>query len=273
MRLLISPFSARSFLLAALLAIAGHGESEERIVGKVSELVSQVRGTPEKAQSRKLRVVVFGAHPDDPESGCGGLIALLNRSGHEMIVVYASCFRGDRKIDGQPEGVVRRREATAACEILGAKPHFFDYAHEKLMADDATLEAVAAWLKKVRPDIVVTHWPLDTHPNHHVTSSLVWQCYLRERSWNLYFFEVMTDQQTKGFRPELYLDIASVREIKKKACFRHESQQPEGFWAVHEKMQRRRGEECGVKYAEAYFLVEAKKGRPLLPVTFLNRKK
>jgi LmbE family N-acetylglucosaminyl deacetylase len=273
MRLLVSPFSTRSFLVAGLLAIAGPAESEERTVGKVGESVAPVRATPEKAQSRKLRVVVFGAHPDDPESGSGGLIALLNQTGHEVIVAYATCFRADRKIGGQPEGVVRRREATAACEILGAKPHFFDYAHEKLMADDATLEAVAAWLKKVRPDIVVTHWPLDTHPNHHVTSSLVWQCYLREKTWNLYFFEVMTDQQTKGFRPELYLDIATVREVKKKACFRHESQQPEGFWAVHEKMQRRRGEECGVKYAEAYFLVEAGKDRALLPVTFLNRKK
>jgi LmbE family N-acetylglucosaminyl deacetylase len=132
---------------------------------------------------------------------------------------------------------------------------------------------VAAWLKKVRPDIVVTHWPFDTHPNHHVTSSLVWQCYLRERTWNLYFFEVMTDQQTKGFRPELYLDIANVREIKKKACFRHESQRPEGFWGVHEEMQRRRGAECGVDYAVAYVLVERRRNARLLPVNFLSKKK
>ena len=243
-------------------------EVEEQIIRKARELVAQARGSP----PRKLRVVVFGAHPDDPESGCGGLIALLTQAGHEVIVAYATCFRGDRKIGDQPEVVVRRREATAACQVLGAKPHFFDYAHEKLMADDATLDEVSAWLKKVQPDIVVTHWPLDTHPNHHVTSSLVWQCYLRA-AWNLYFFEVMTDQQTKGFRPELYLDIGSVDAIKKRACFCHESQKPDGFWAVHEHMQRRRGEECGVRCAEAYFLIEARKSYPPLPVSFLSRKK
>ncbi|HEV3075636.1 MAG TPA: PIG-L deacetylase family protein [Thermoanaerobaculia bacterium] len=264
--------------LAVLLPVISDGSSwgpktEELIVGKVHELVAQARGGDLKTEARKLRVIVFGAHPDDPETGCGGLIALLTREGHEVIVAYATCFRGDRKIGDEPEAVVRRREATAACQILGAKPHFFDYAHEKLTGDEATLEAVSAWLKKVQPDVVVTHWPLDTHENHHATSSLVWQSYVREGTWNLYFFEVMTDRQTKGFRPDLYLDIERVREVKKRACFCHESQEPDRFWAVHEEMQRRRGEECGVKCAEAYFLVEARKGRPLLAVPILNRKK
>src|SRR5262249_57462717 len=76
-------------------------------------------------QKKKLRVVVFGAHPDDPESGCGGLIALLAKAGHEVTVAYATCFRGERKIGAEAEGGVRRREATAACQVLRAKPHFF----------------------------------------------------------------------------------------------------------------------------------------------------
>jgi neutral ceramidase len=248
-------------------------QTEENIIRKVHELVAQVRAPAENASPRKLRVVVFGAHPDDPETGSGGLIALLVKAGHEVIAAYMTCYRGDRQIGNEPEAVVRRREAAAACQILGAKPHFFDYAHDKLMADDATFETVSLRLKSIQPDIVVTHWPLDTHPNHHVTGSLVWQCYLREGTWNLYFFEVMTDQQTKGFRPELYLDIETVREIKQRACFRHESQKPDSFWVVHEAMHRRRGEECGVKSAEAYFLVEARNGRPLLPVSFLPKKK
>ncbi len=96
--------------------------------------------------------------------------------------------------------------------------------------------------------------------------------YRRSDGWNLYFFEVMTDQQTLGFHPELYLDIEAVRETKKQACLCHESQHPEGFWAVHEQMHVRRGAECGVEYAEAYSLVEAKPGRHLLPVQFLPRR-
>ena len=126
-----------------------------------------------------------------------------------------------------------------------------------------------AWA--VKPDIVVTHWPLDTHPNHHVVSSLVWQCYTHQGGWNLYFFEVMTGQQTLGFEPDLYLDIAGVRELKRQALLEHKSQEPEAIWTAHERMHRQRGAECGREYAEAYRLVEAKKGCPLLPVRFVGK--
>jgi N-acetylglucosamine malate deacetylase 1 len=124
----------------------------------------------------------------------------------------------------------------------------------------------------VKPDIVVTHWPMDTHPNHDVVSSLVWQCYRRMGGWNLYFFEVMTDQQTLAFQPSLYLDIGPVREVKRKSLDQHKSQEPEAIWQVHDRMPRRRGIECGVEFAEVYSLVEPKAGCPLLPVTFLGRK-
>lgn len=153
---------------------------------------------------------------------------------------------------------------------MGARPRFFDYAHEKLVADAATRDEVAAWLKAVAPDVVVTHWPLDMHPNHHVASSLIWQCYERQGGWNLYFFEVMTGSQTLGFRPEFYLDLAPVLQ-KKKACLEaHASQNPSSIWAAHEKMHIARGAECGVERAEAYSLLEAKPGGKLLPVQWLK---
>jgi LmbE family N-acetylglucosaminyl deacetylase len=127
-----------------------------------------------------LKVVVFGGHCDDPESGAGGLIARLTRQGHQVIVAYGTVFRGGRRYFDRPEADVRREEATEACRVLGATPKFFPYAHETLEADAGTLRAVAAWLDEVKPHVVVTHWPLDTHPNHHVVSSLVWRCYRRQ---------------------------------------------------------------------------------------------
>jgi LmbE family N-acetylglucosaminyl deacetylase len=218
--------------------------------------------------SKKLRIVVLGGHPDDPESGAGGLIAILTGQGHEVVCAYGTTFRGDRRFFGRPEAEVRQEEASAACRVLGAKPKYFPYAHEKLVADEATFKEVSSWLAELKPDIVVTHWPLDTHPNHHVVSSLVWQAYQRRGGWNLYFFEVMTDQQTISFAPDLFLDIAPVREVKKRSLDEHKSQEPAKIWEVHERMHRRRGAQCAVKYAEAFRLVEAKEGCALLPVPF-----
>src|SRR5881227_2222214 len=85
-------------------------------------------GRPDK----KLKVVVFGGHPDDPESGAGGLVATLTRQGHEVICAYGTAYRGARRFFDRPEAEVRREEATAACKVLGAAPKFFPYAHEQL---------------------------------------------------------------------------------------------------------------------------------------------
>ncbi len=215
--------------------------------------------------------MIFGGHPDDPESGAGGLAAMLAQQGHAVILAYATAFRGDRRFFERPESEVRRAEATAACKVLGATPKFFPFAHEKLEADPETIRVVSAWLDEVKPDIVLTHWPLDTHPNHQVTSSLVWRCYQRKGGWSLYFFEVMTGQQSVAFKPELYLDIAPVRDLKRRSLDEHKSQDPAEIWTVHERMHRRRGAECGVEFAEAYSLVEAKEGCALLPIAFRTR--
>lgn len=227
---------------------------------------------PQRVDTKKRRIVVFGSHPDDPEFSCGGLITRLTEGGHDVILAYASCFRGKRKIDGEPENDVRRREAIAACEVLGATPHFFEFDHETMTADTAAVQNVSKWLKETQPDIVITHWPLDTHPNHHVTSSLVWQSYLLDRKWHLYFFESLTDYQTVAFKPDLFVDVTGVRDIKREACIRHQSQKPEKIWIDQDDVQRRRGEECGVHFAEAYLLAEPLAGRAHLPVATLKRK-
>ncbi|MCI0534438.1 MAG: PIG-L family deacetylase [Verrucomicrobiales bacterium] len=256
-------------------------ERQTLFVGERSQPETQGAITPGNAASatpqRKLRVVFFSAHPDDPLWGSGGLMILLSRGGHEVIAAYATCFRGDRKIDGEPENTVRRREAVGSSRVVGATVKFFDYAHESFVADADTLRAVSSWLEEVKPDLVVTHWPIDTHPNHHVAASLVWQCYKLSGGWNLYWYEV--GEQTKAFRPDLYLDVESLLARKKEAleCHRGSLQvishpDPDRPWRLVEELQRRRGAECGIAHAEAFALVEAKAGCPLLPVPFLTKK-
>lgn len=244
---------------------------------------------------RKLRVVFFGAHCDDNEVCAGGLMRMLADQGHEVISAYATTFRRGRMVDGKPEDEVRRAESTAACKLLGAAPRFFPYAHEDLekpLADGTTLSEMAAWLTEVKPDIVVTQWPVDTHPNHRSVAEAVLAAYRHsghvwgqdnpsvnkaEPSWNLYFYEANTftkwdDLESLAFCPNVYLDIATVRDRKKRVVETFKSQASYNLWDVQDNMHAQRGKECGSQYAEAFFLVEAKPGCPLLPLQVLPRK-
>src|SRR5689334_3171901 len=78
--------------------------------------------TPAVAQIKpgSLKVVCVGGHPDDPESGCGGTLALYAAQGHRVTIVYLT--RGERGIPGTSDSdaaAIRTAEAEAACRILG----------------------------------------------------------------------------------------------------------------------------------------------------------
>ena len=104
------------------------------------------------------------------------------------------------------------------------------------------------------PDIVFTHWPIDSHRDHRAASLLAYDAWLEGgRKFDLYYFEVLQGEQTQVFHPTDYVDISEVESVKKAACFAHTSQLPATmFWPQHETMARFRGIECGVAMAEAF---------------------
>jgi LmbE family N-acetylglucosaminyl deacetylase len=202
----------------------------------------------------QLRVVVAGAHPDDPETGCGGTIARLSDVGHEVVILYLT--RGERGIKGktfEEAGRIRTAEAQKACEILKARPVFAGQVNGKVEVNYARYDEFLKLVQGEQPDVVFTHWPIDTHEDHRATSLLVYDAWLRmERKFALYYFEVMTGMQTSQFLPTHYVDITAMEARKRAACFAHASQNPEEFYAVHDQMNRCRGMELGTKYAEAF---------------------
>jgi len=207
-----------------------------------------------KATPRQLRVVVAGAHPDDPETGCGGTIARLSDAGHEVVILYLT--RGERGIKGksyEEAGRIRTVEAQKACEILKARPVFAGQVNGKVEVNYERYDEFLKLVQSEQPDVVFTHWPIDTHEDHRATSLLVYDAWLRmERKFALYYFEVMTGMQTSQFSPTHYVDITATEARKRTACFAHASQNPEEFYAVHDQMNRCRGMELGSKYAEAF---------------------
>jgi LmbE family N-acetylglucosaminyl deacetylase len=204
------------------------------------------------SKSRKYKVIVVGGHPDDPESGCGGTMALYASLGHEVLALYLT--RGEAGIPGKTHdeaAAIRTAESMRACEILKARAVFAGQIDGATEVNAARYAAFRNILEAEHPDIVFTHWPVDTHPDHRAASLLAYDAWLRtERKFALFYFEVMSGSQTQNFAPSHYVDISTTEGLKRAACFAHASQNPAEFYADHEVMNRFRGMESGVKFAE-----------------------
>jgi LmbE family N-acetylglucosaminyl deacetylase len=207
-----------------------------------------------EASSKRLKVVVAGAHPDDPESGCGGTIALYSDLGHEVSIIHLT--RGEAGIHGKsaPEAAaIRTAESQKACAILKAKPVFAGQIDGNTEITRARYEEFSRILDAQQPDIVFTHWPIDTHRDHRAASLLVYDAWLAaHKKFDLYYFEVEQGTQTQLFHPTNYVDITKTADRKRTACFAHASQQPEDWYRLHDKMNQFRGMEGGYELAEAF---------------------
>ena len=212
--------------------------------------------TAQKKQgSKPLKILCAGAHPDDPESGCGGTLARLAKAGHAVTIIYLT--RGEAGISGKTHeeaAAIRSREASNACTILKAKPVFAGQVDGSTLLDNAWVGRWQELIDGEKPDLVFTHWPIDSHKDHQVASLLTIQVWMRSREkFGLYFFEVCCGEQSMGFRPTDYVDITGEQEQKRQAVYCHSSQDPPSIYSCgHAAMEEFRGRELGVKAAEAY---------------------
>lgn len=202
----------------------------------------------------RLNILCIGAHPDDPESGCGGTLARYSAAGHAVKILYLT--RGERGIDGKSlddAAHIRTLEAEAACVVLGATPMFYGQIDGATEITHAHVVSMTKLVAAEKPDVVFTHWPVDTHMDHQVASLLAMRACIGLRSASVYFFEVNAGSQTSAFKPDTYVDISAMLDKKKAALLAHASQDGAGIWRKHhEPMSQWRGREMGSLAAEGF---------------------
>ena len=233
----------------------GAGNFTRRALGGAIAGASVLGAQVQEAAPKRLKILVAGAHPDDPETGCGGTILRYTDAGHEVVVVYLT--RGQNGIRGtshEEASKIRTAEAEKACKIMKARPVFVGQMDG---ASEITLpryDEVRAILEKEAPDLLFTHWPIDTHRDHRNCASLVLDSWIRlRRPQPLFYFEVATGGQTQTFHPTHYVNITSTVDRKHEACYAHESQNVRQIYdRDHGQMERFRGLETRSRFAEGF---------------------
>jgi LmbE family N-acetylglucosaminyl deacetylase len=187
-----------------------------------------------------VNVLALGAHPDDIEYGCGGMLAKYALRGHAVYMFIAS----DGALGGESE--VRRREQKEAARILGVRETEVPLTRELIVR----LEAV---IRKTEPRMIFVNSPEDTHQDHRnlAQSAMSATRYVP----NLLFFEVPS---TVNFTPNCATDIADVLETKLAGLAAHESQVTKTniedltILELSRSCANFRGIQARVKFAEAF---------------------
>ena len=193
-------------------------------------------------------------------------MALYAHQSHNVVALFLT--RGEMGIPGkspQETASIRTAEAEKSCEILGARPRFANQVDAGTEVSKSRYEEFWEIVQDEKPDVLFTHWPVDTHRDHRVASLLAYDAWLRSgRRFALYYYEVELGSQTQSFQPNHYVDITTTEARKRTACFAHASS-VQSWYPLHEQMHRFRGMELGSKSAEAFIrqVPSAGKGVPL----------
>jgi len=219
-----------------------------------------------------MRVLAIGCHPDDLEIACGGTLRKYVEQGAEVYMCHvANGNQGHVVIEPGVLRVTRTLEAIRSGAVIGAKEVInLDVPDMEVNSHDLKImDAMAEVVRKVRPDVIITHNDDDYMLDHKETSIIATNGSFcsglghRPRRYEPFssFVPVFFMDTLAGvnFQPTHYVDITEQIDTKIKALECHESQLK---WMLeHDNIDfadmvrtcsKYRGYQCGVAYAEGF---------------------
>lgn len=192
---------------------------------------------PVHAQNEPVRVIAFGAHPDDCDLGAGGLAAKYAALGYK--VKFVSLTNGDagHQSEGGGQLAMRRRaEAQEAARRIGMEYEVLDNHDGRLLPTLEVREQIIREIRQWKADIVIGPRPNDYHPDHRYTGVLVQDASymvivpnivsdtpaLRRNPVFLYYSDRFTRPQ--AFRADIVVSIDDVYQKKIEMLDAHVSQ-------------------------------------------------
>lgn len=160
-----------------------------------------------------MNILAVGAHPDDIEFGCGGsLVKYFNRGNRIALYVFTGGDSGGSK-------EIRKKEQEEMAKKINAKIFWGKYDDTCIPTCKEAIQKLEDVISEVKPDLVLVNWPDDTHQDHRTVADITVSAtrYIK----NVLFFEVPT---SKGFEPDVFVDIGDVMKDKMELLETHASQ-------------------------------------------------
>jgi LmbE family N-acetylglucosaminyl deacetylase len=199
-----------------------------------------------------MNILAIGAHPDDIELGCGGLLIKAARNGHHVYLYNIT--QGEKAGDPQQRIGELRRSA----RYIGAKALYIDrFPDTQLFLTSDLINHIESCVNMCRPDLVITHPMTDTHHDHRVVAEASIEA--GRNVSNMLSYEMPL---TKDFNPHIYYDISDSMDAKLELLSLFQSQSHKIFLeskairglAQYRALQSRLSSD--VSYAESFQIVK-----------------
>lgn len=224
-----------------------------------------------------MNVLAVAAHPDDIELSCAGTLARYAKDGHRVWMAIFTCGdMGDLEIPPAELASIRKKEAEAAADILGAQLLWPAITDELVFPNEEQRRVMIDVLRQADPDVILTHSPDDYHPDHRYVSQLVFDSYFQKGlphipgqsqkacrfgKAQVYY---MDNVAGVGFTPWEYVDITETFATKRQMLECHKSQLRSmsdlanaDVLEMIQVQSRFRGYAAGCRYAEGFRRLEA----------------
>ena len=218
----------------------------------------------------KNKILVIAAHPDDEAIGCGGTLAIHQKKGDEIYLLFMTNGVSARNNYSNNEILKRRKMADTVSTQLNVKKTFYlDFQDNQL--DKVPLlmitKEIEKIVKKIKPKLIYTHSFADLNIDHQKTFEATITACRPQPNFSvkeIYSFEVPSSTgwhhyKLKNFNPNLYIDITKVCLKKKKLLNIYSKEMRKSPHARSVEgiinLSKYRGNEVGVVNAEAFEII------------------
>jgi len=220
--------------------------------------------------AERRRMLVVGAHPDDPEFGCAGTVAkwvLDGNTAHYLLLTSGDKGSHDPSLSPGQVAQIRESEQRAAAEVLGVSSVTYLREPDGLLEDTLALrKRVCAEIRRIKPHVLVTIDPwrrYQLHPDHRSGGRVALDAAWAAREWHIFPEQLLGDAPWRVSEVRLFWtdsadhweDISQSLDKRIEALACHQSQVAGRMEQVAERIRERtraEGQGRGMAHAEAF---------------------